>query len=191
MIKSNADRLRILVDDLLDVSKIESGKIELKLTQVSIADVIQDAANHVQGRITAQNRPMTVITETPPDLPLVLADRERLTQIVTNLADNAFTYTNPDGTITLSAYCDADAIQVSVKDSGIGMTDEELSRIFERFYRGEDPLVLASAGTGLGLSIVQRLVEMHGGHIWAESEGPGLGSTFHLRLKLAPKPSEN
>ncbi|MBI3240843.1 MAG: GAF domain-containing protein [Chloroflexi bacterium] len=190
VIKSNADRLRILVDDLLDVSKIESGKVEFKLTPVSIADVIRDAANHVQGRITAQNRPMTVITNIPPDLPPVLADRERLAQIVTNLADNAFTYTNPGGTLVMSAHCDANSVQVSVKDNGIGMTEEELGRIFERFYRGEDPLVLASAGTGLGLNIVQRLVEMHGGHIWAESEGPGKGSTFHLRLKLAPEKLE-
>ncbi len=191
VIKSNADRLRVLVDDLLDVSKIESGKVELKLTPVSIADILNDAANHVQGRITAQDRPMTVISNIPPDLPPVLADRERLTQIMTNLADNAFTYTNPGGTITLSAYCDGDAVQISVKDTGIGLSEEEQERIFERFFRGEDPLVLGSAGTGLGLNIVQRLVEMHGGRIWAESAGQGQGSTFHLRLKLAPTTSEN
>ncbi len=163
---------------------------------VASAVVHAVAATVLQGRRRAVDvcggsghltRTLMSLSSPPP----VLADRERLTQIVTNLADNAFTYTNPGGTITMSAYCDSEAVQVSVKDTGIGLSEEEQERIFERFYRGEDPLVLGSAGTGLGLSIVQRLVEMHGGRIWAESAGQGQGSTFHLRLKLAPTTLEN
>ncbi|MBM4422579.1 MAG: GAF domain-containing protein [Chloroflexi bacterium] len=185
LIKTNADRLKILVDDLLDISKMESGKVELNLEPLSVADVLEDVSNHLHGRITAQEKPMKVIVDVEPGLPPALGDRQRLTQIITNLADNAFTYTHPEGAVTLSARRDGDTLLIAVKDTGIGIAPEDQIRIFERFYRGEDPLVMASSGTGLGLSIVQRLMEMHGGRIWVESEGIGHGSTFFVRLKLA------
>lgn len=188
LIKTNADRLKILVDDLLDISRIESGKVELDLGPLAMADVFDDVTNHLRARITAQNKQMRVITDLEPGLPPALGDRQRITQIITNLADNAFTYTHADGTITLAARRDDETLLISVRDTGIGIAPDDQARVFERFYRGEDPLVMASAGTGLGLSIVQRLVDMHGGRIWVESEGLGHGSTFYVRLRLAPEP---
>jgi signal transduction histidine kinase len=128
---------------------------------------------------------MELKIDVPPNMPPIFADRQRLIQILTALADNAFTYTHGGGTITVGAHRDGDSLVMSVNDTGIGIAPEELRRVFERFYRGEDPLVMASAGTGLGLSIVQRLVDMHGGRIWVESQGHGHGSTFYVRLRLA------
>jgi PAS domain S-box-containing protein len=185
LIRTNADRLKILVEDLLDISKIESGAVELQLEALDMKTILEDVAIHLESRITTQDKPLTVITQIEPDTPPALADRQRITQIITNLGDNAFTYTHAGGSITLSARQEGDTLLISVKDTGIGIAPEDVGRIFERFYRGEDALVLASAGTGLGLSIVQRLVDMHGGSLWVESEGLGHGSTFFVRLKLA------
>ena len=190
LIKTNADRLKDLVEDLLDISKIESGGVELQLEPVAFGPIFDTVAAHLRSRSLAQNKPMTVRVDIAARTPAALGDPQRLTQVITNLADNAFTYTHAGGSITLSARPDGDTLLVSVKDSGIGITPEDLGRIFERFYRGEDPLVMASAGTGLGLSIVQRLVEMHGGTLWVESEGLGHGSAFFVRLKLAPPLAE-
>jgi PAS domain S-box-containing protein len=187
LIKSNADRLRVLVDDLLDISKLESGKVKLDMTPVSVSEVMSDVTQHLQGRIAGQDRSMNVVVNVPPDLPPAWGDRARIAQIITNLADNAFTYSHPGGTITLSACRDGDELEISVADTGIGISSEEQGRVFERFYRGEDTLVMESAGTGLGLSIVKQLVDMHGGKIWVKSEGQGRGSTFHVRFKTAPE----
>jgi signal transduction histidine kinase len=106
-------------------------------------------------------------------------------QILDNLVENAYQYTLINGTIRVSARQVDGMVQVDVKDSGIGISPEEGDRVFERFYRGEDPLVLATSGTGLGLSIVQTLVEMHKGRLWFESQGiPGEGSTFSFTLPV-------
>ncbi|MBI5711841.1 MAG: hypothetical protein HZC38_00220 [Chloroflexi bacterium] len=189
LIKSNADRLRSLVDDLLDISRIESGKIDLQLAPVPIQEVINEVVTHLQERVNTQ-KPMHIVSHIADDLPLVSADRERLIQIITNLADNAFSYTEAGGTITFEAHLEDGDLVVSVGDTGIGLSPEDKARMFERFYRAENPLVMASAGTGLGLSIVQRLVDMHEGKLWAESDGIGCGSTFYVQLKLAAKTSE-
>ncbi|MBI5348455.1 MAG: PAS domain-containing protein, partial [Chloroflexi bacterium] len=189
LIKSNADRLRSLVDDLLDISRIESGKIDLQLAPVPIQEVINEVVTHLQERVNTQ-KPMHIVSHIADDLPLVSADRERLIQIITNLADNAFSYTEGGGTITFEAHLEDGDLVVSVGDTGIGLSPEDKARMFERFYRAENPLVMASAGTGLGLSIVQRLVDMHEGKLWAESDGIGCGSTFYVQLKLAAKTSE-
>ncbi|HKZ68748.1 MAG TPA: GAF domain-containing protein, partial [Anaerolineales bacterium] len=125
LIKTNADRLKILVDDLLDISKIESGKVELQLEPLDIVDVFTEVASHVRGRISSQEKPMTVLTEIEPDLPLALGDRTRIVQVITNLADNAFLYTHPEGAITFAARRDGDTVLISVKDTGIGLAPED------------------------------------------------------------------
>ena len=114
-----------------------------------------------------------------------LGDPERIRQIIDNLLENAFFYTAPHGVILLGLQVAGEYVQVDVQDSGIGISLDAQPRIFERFYRGEHPYVLATSGTGLGLSIVRHLVEMHGGRIWFESSGvQGEGSTFSFTLPI-------
>jgi signal transduction histidine kinase len=184
IIKSNADRLSMLVNDLLDISRIDQGRTKLNLKPVSVPQVVEDVLKHLAGRIENQGKAMHVESEIPDDLPEIMADYDRLTQIFTNLVDNAFQYTPEDGTITISvAPTDSEQIQVHVSDTGIGISPSVQERIFERFYRGDDPLVIETPGTGLGLAIIKNLVEMHGGRIWVESE-VGKGSTFAFTLPL-------
>ena len=115
------------------------------------------------------------------------ADRERVVQIITNLADNAFNYSPAEGVITLKArlHSERAEVVVEVSDSGVGIAPDEQPRLFDRFYRGEDALVLAAAGTGLGLPIARQLAEMHGGRLWLAQSEVGRGSTFALALPLA------
>jgi signal transduction histidine kinase len=184
-IKQNADRLSILVNDLLEVSRIDQNRVPMRFTNVSVADLINNIEDHLFGRIDDQKRDLTVIKEVAEGLPDIRADYDRIVQIMQNLGDNAFNYTHKGGTITLRAYLDQEneAIIMSVKDTGIGIPEEIGDRIFERFFRGDEynDLVLDTPGTGLGLSIVRSLVEMHQGKIWFESK-VGEGSTFFVRI---------
>jgi signal transduction histidine kinase len=126
---------------------------------------------------------MDIILDVDGDLPSIQADRGRVAEILHNLADNAFQYTPAGGRIILRAFPRPGGIQIDISDTGIGIAPAEQERIFERFYRGENPSVMATSGTGLGLPITRRLVEMHGGSISIESEGmAGKGSTFHVML---------
>ncbi|MDH5506836.1 MAG: ATP-binding protein, partial [Anaerolineae bacterium] len=117
------------------------------------------------------------------EIPAVYGDDERVIQILGNLLENAYNYTPENGTIKVSIQYIFGRIQVSVKDSGIGIFPDDQARIFDRFFRGENSMVYATAGTGLGLAIVKQLVDMHKGEIWVESSGiPGEGSTFSFTL---------
>jgi PAS domain S-box-containing protein len=187
IIKSNADRLSLLVNDLLDISRIESGRVQLVMRPTSVADVIRDVVATLEGRIDEQLKPMNLQADVPPGLPPAWGDRERITQIIMNLADNAFNYTDAGGRIVLRASYDEahSEILVEVSDSGIGIAAEDQPRLFDRFYRGEDALVLAQSGTGLGLAIAKQLAEMHGGRLELAKSEPGQGSTFVLALPVA------
>jgi PAS domain S-box-containing protein len=183
-IKQNADRLSILVNDLLDISRIDQGRMELHFGPVDVHDVLHLVADHVHGRSEDEHRPMNVVLDLPDDQDLtVWGDYDKVTQIFTNLADNAFSYTETDGTITLSAWAGEDTITVAVADTGIGIPPEIGDRIFERFFRGDEThdLVMDTPGTGLGLAIVRELVNVHRGAIWFESK-VGKGSTFYVEL---------
>ena len=128
---------------------------------------------------------MKIDIDIPENLPPAYGDSERVRQIFENLLENAYQYTAENGQIKLSIRQVDGELQIDVIDNGIGIIPEDQPRVFERFYRGEDPLVLATSGTGLGLSIVQHLVEMHQGRIWLESSGiPGEGSTFSFTLPV-------
>ncbi len=128
---------------------------------------------------------MEVTVDIPADLPRVNGDLERVRQVLANIVDNAYHYTPENGRIDIRMQAGGGEVQVDVKDSGIGIPPEEQERVFERFYRGEDPLVLATPGTGLGLAIVKQLVSMHKGRIWLKSAGvPGDGSTFSFTLPI-------
>ncbi len=185
VVKSNTERMITLVNDLLNISQMETGRIELEIAPLDVRPVLESAIEGVRRMAANEKREMTLTLDVPADLPLTLADSARLRQIVQNLVDNAYHYTPAGGRISVSAHVEGAFLQVDVQDNGIGIPPEEQERVFERFYRGEDTLVIETAGTGLGLSIVQNLVEMHGGRIWVQSEGvPGAGSTFSFTLPL-------
>ncbi|MGE5223043.1 MAG: sensor histidine kinase, partial [Omnitrophica WOR_2 bacterium] len=185
IVKTNTERLAILVNDLLDISRIEAGRVTLSLQPLDLREIARRSASELELRCREENKPMEIATHIPPDLPGVLGDPERVQQILDNLLENAYFYTPTNGQIVLSLCQSRNEVQVDVQDNGIGIPPDDQPRIFERFYRGEDPLVLATSGTGLGLSIVKRLVEMHNGRIWFQSRGvPGKGSIFTFTLPI-------
>ena len=187
IIRNNTERLNILVADLLDVSRLESGRVTITLQEVDIKEIADDVIETAKVRSDEEGKPMSFSMEISQDIPSVYADPDRLRQIIMNLVENAYHYTPEAGQVALSIASDngSDTIQVDVHDSGVGIDLEDQQQVFERFYRGEDPLVLATPGTGLGLPIVKQLVEMHNGEIWVKSPGErGVGSTFTFTLPV-------
>ncbi|HNB54228.1 MAG TPA: ATP-binding protein, partial [Anaerolineales bacterium] len=185
VVKSNTERLNILVNDLLDISRIEAGKVSLNMQAVPLLDTAHKVVQLFTERAVEEHKPMTFQIEMPSFTPSVRGDVERIQQIFENLLENAYLYTPENGQVNLRFSLNNQFVQTDVMDNGIGIAPEDQERIFERFYRGEDPLVLASAGTGLGLPIVRYLIERHGGKLWMESEGvPGKGSIFSFTLPL-------
>jgi signal transduction histidine kinase len=190
VIKNNADRLHMLVNDLLNISRIETGKTTLDLRPLDIPQIIdQVVEGHLRGRVQHENKKLNTGTDIEPSLPLVNADHARVTQILTNLIDNAFNYTPEGGNIRLSAKANGDYVFVSVSDTGIGISEENQKKIFERFFRAEDEQVQAIPGTGLGLAIVRSLIEMHGGILQVDST-LGEGSTFTFNLPAVVEDSD-
>jgi PAS domain S-box-containing protein len=187
IVKNNTERLNILVNDLLDVSRIESGRVTLSPQALDLREIAEDVIGDVLRRSQEENKPMALSLEAPKKLPRVYGDIERVRQILGNLIDNAYHYTPENGTIivNIQPLNGGLEVQVDVKDNGVGIALEDQDRVFERFYRGEHPLVLATPGTGLGLSIVKQIVDMHKGRIWMKSTGvPGEGSTFSFTLPV-------
>ncbi len=185
IVKGNTERLNILVNDLLDISRIESGRVTLSLQAVDLREVAEEVIDGLVRRSQEESKPISLALDAPADMPRIFGDAERVRQILDNLVDNAYHYTPENGRITVSLRPNGSVVQVDVMDTGIGIPLEDQDRVFERFFRGEDPLVLATPGTGLGLPIVQQLVEMHRGRIWMQSSGiPGQGSTFSFTLPV-------
>jgi signal transduction histidine kinase len=155
----------------------------LNLDVVDIPKLLEEIALSLRERCRSDGKALEIVVQTEPDVPMIQADPARVGEILGNLAENAFLYTPEGGKVTLRARAHADGVQIDVSDTGIGIAPTEQERVFERFYRGEHPQVMATSGTGLGLPITKKLVEMHGGSIAVESEGiPGKGSTFHVIL---------
>jgi PAS domain S-box-containing protein len=186
VVKTNADRLSAIVDELLDLSRIESGKIQPDLGSVSVASVIEEVAAALRREFSEKNLRLDV--SVPPDLPETLADHNRLAQVVTNLLTNALKYT-PAGWVRVSAFEVGGVVQVDVADSGIGMTQDDCRKLFARFFRASTSRGRDIPGTGLGLSITRSLVEMHGGRIWVES-AVGQGSTFSFTIPVYGGPAQ-
>lgn len=190
VIKNNADRLHMLVNDLLNISRIETGKTTLDLRPLDIPQVIEQVVEgHLRGRIQHEKKKLNVYTEISSSLPLVNADHAKVTQILTNLLDNAFNYTPPDGEIRVSTQADDRYVYIGVSDSGIGISKDNLPKIFDRFFRAEDEAVQKVPGTGLGLAIVRSLIEMHGGKLEVTST-MGKGSTFMFNLPVVVEDSD-
>jgi signal transduction histidine kinase len=191
IVKKNIDRLNTLVGDLLDISRIEAGRVELLPQALDLSLIAKDVIAEVEHSSEEEKRPMMFTLDAARGLPRVMGDPERVRQVMLNILENAYHYTPDNGSVTvhLHALKAKGEVQVDVIDTGIGVAKQDQPRMFERFYRGEDPLVLATPGTGLGLAIVKQLVEMHKGRIWMKSDGvPGKGSTFSFTLPIFAEP---
>ena len=175
VILQSTDRLVDLVNDLLDVARVEAGKMEVHPRLFDVAEVVREVATLMAPRVEQKDQRLEV--EVPPNLPRAVADPVRVRQIVTNLLSNAHLYTHAGGTLRMRVAAVNGDLELSVSDNGRGMTPEEVERAFDRFVRRED----GSGGTGLGLAIVKSLVDLQRGSIDVESE-PGRGSTFTVRI---------
>lgn len=183
MTRKSVHSMRQLIDDLLDLAKIESG-IQLNPEPLDLRELIQECVDSLQPAIGAKN--MRVDVNLPADLPVLLADRARLQQILLNLIGNAVKYTPPDGQVRVLAENRERTIRILIQDNGMGISPEDQAHIFERFYRVRRPETDSIEGTGLGLAIVKSLVEAHNGKIGLESR-LGEGTTFYLTLPAAKK----
>ena len=181
-IHHEADRLSRLVDDLQELSRVESKAYSLDVRSVSVSSLVQTTLKRLSPQATAKR--ITLRLNLPADLSLIHADEDRITQVLVNLTANAIQYTPEDGEVTLSAVRHGNEIHISVKDTGIGIPQEHLANIFTRFYRVDKSRSRnAGGGSGIGLTIARHIVEAHGGKIWVQSEGEGKGSTFSFSLK--------
>jgi len=180
-IYQEADRLNRLVDDLQELSRVESGAYPLDLQAVEVETLTGTVAKRLRQQF--ENKHVELYIQLPEDLPPVLADEGRALQVLTNLVGNALQYTPAGGEVTLSAVPTNDNVQFSVRDNGAGIPSEHLAHIFDRFYRVDKSRSRAAGGgSGIGLTIAKHLVEAHGGQIWAESQGAGRGSQFLFTL---------
>jgi signal transduction histidine kinase len=174
-----------LVNDLQELALAEAGQLKLVLQPTAVEQIVSQVVSVMQP--TAASKGLTLQTDLQHGLPPVMADAGRVAQVLQNLANNAMSCTPAGGTITVTARLGASAaeVQLSVRDTGIGIAPEHLPYVFDRFYRVDQSRTRATGGAGLGLTIVKQLVEAHGSHVWAEST-LGQGSTFAFTLPVAP-----
>jgi signal transduction histidine kinase len=181
-IHSNVERMQILVSDLQDVSRIETAQMRLEIGPTSLTKALESALQATRGQIEARCQELTI--KVPDDLPAISGDPARLTQILINLLSNANKYTPENGKINVRAWVNTGFVHCAVSDTGVGMSPEDLGRLFTKFFRSEDPAVREMPGTGLGMCIVKSLVELQGGEIEVESH-VGKGTTFTFTVPLA------
>ncbi len=181
-ILNSSKHLLNLINDVLDLSKIESGKVELKLENVALTEIIESVTRTMMPILTPRKQSLDI--EIEEGLPPVYADEGKLGQVLLNLVDNATKFTPDGGNLKIEAARDSDWCQVSVIDNGIGIKKDDQGRIFEPFSQLDNPLTVEKAGTGLGLALVKQIVERYGGRIWVESEY-GKGSRFTFTMPLA------
>ena len=175
--ESNGKHLLGLINDVLDLSKIEAGQLTLSLTDYSIKDVVHGVFSAVESLATAKQ--LALKTEVPPDLPQAHGDERRLTQVLLNLVGNAIKFTD-HGEVAIRASVANGSYTLSVHDTGPGIAEADRTKIFEEFQQADSSVTKKKGGTGLGLSISKRIVEMHGGRIWVEFEpGRGFDVFFH------------
>ncbi|VVB90633.1 Methanogenesis regulatory histidine kinase FilI [uncultured archaeon] len=186
-IYSEGSFLLILINDILDLSKVEAGKIILVIEKVNLHATIEEALLLIREKALKQKIDFKL--DFDPHIEIIGADRQRVKQILYNLLSNAVKFSKEEGgTVTITTKKEGDMAQISVSDTGIGMKPENMGRLFQRFEQLEPGISMKYGGTGLGLSICKQLVELHGGKIWAKSE-PGEGSTFTFTLPIEIKKS--
>ena len=182
IIREHARRLARLTDDLLKLSRIEAGRLDLESRPVSVAGLVNGCVE--TARPNAESRGLRIVVELPEGLPPVRGDAVQLDEVLQNLIDNALQYTPSGGRIDVTAYSNGHEVIFTVADTGIGIPESDLERIFERFYRVDAARSREAGGTGLGLSIARHIVDAHGGRIWVES-AVGQGSRFRFSIDVA------
>jgi signal transduction histidine kinase len=188
---NNVNRMETLVSDLNDLTKQQTGNMKLEIISVDFRNVVLETLRAYQRQI--EEKDQLLIIRVPDNLPLARGDRNRLIQIVTNFVSNAYKYTPPGGTITISAEAarnvwdpqgPPEVIHCYAQDTGIGMSQDDLDQLFVPYFRSENPKTREQPGTGLGLTITKGLIEQHGGTVWVESEVE-VGTTFHFTVPIA------
>ncbi len=190
VISSESERMARIVTDLLTLSKLDYGRMELRMTRFSLADMLHNVANAM--KLTAEDSGHELAVDTPDDLPKIVGDRERIEQVVVNILSNAVKYTPSGGHIRLSAReLSGNRVRITVEDDGVGIPAADVPRLFERFYRVDKARSRAAGGTGLGLAIAKEIVEQHEGKIALASEyGKGTTVTITLPTDLTPNREE-
>jgi signal transduction histidine kinase len=176
-----SERLSLLIDNILNLAKIEEGRKEFEFKKLDIDILLKEVVSTIQDRVRHEGFVIEIKTEGP--LPEVMADRAAMAQAVTNLLDNAIKYSGEARKVMISSSVKDRTLVIVVKDFGIGIKKKELNKVFERFYRGGDELTRSVKGSGLGLTLVKKIVDAHHGKVYVESE-PGQGSTFSIMIPL-------
>jgi signal transduction histidine kinase len=179
VINNETDRLTALVGDLLDISRIESGKFEIELGPVALSDIIYSVSKDLENKCKRHQ----IVIGIPSRLPPLLADEDKMVQVFLNLLDNAIKFSPEGGKIFVSAVVEEKMLKCDITDQGIGIDEENIPHVFKKFYRVDNSDLYEIAGTGLGLPIVKHIIESLGGEIKVKSE-LGKGSTFTLWLPL-------
>ncbi len=179
-VKANGHHLLGLINDVLDLSKIEAGQLTLSLGDYSMGEVVHAVVSAVDS--LAAEKKLELKATVPADLPPGRGDERRITQVLLNLAGNAIKFTD-EGEVSIRARISDGAFVVSVSDTGPGISEADQQTIFEEFQQADSSSTRTKGGTGLGLSISRRIVELHGGRLWVES-APGHGSTFSFTLPI-------
>jgi signal transduction histidine kinase len=182
VIKTNADRLDSLVNDILDISRIDAERVKLDNKPIKLSGLIRQVLPTFEYQIGEKNLALTL--HIPDSLPPVYADPDRVTQILVNLIGNSVKYSRPDDKINIVVTAQNDYVRVDIQDTGLGISEEDLAQVFDRFFRAERDVSSVVDGTGLGLPIAKNFVELMGGKIWASSELE-VGSTFSFTLPAA------
>jgi signal transduction histidine kinase/DNA-binding response OmpR family regulator/PAS domain-containing protein len=182
IVKENSDRLVELINEMLDISRIESGRVHLKIEPINMIEAIQGAVDTFRAVMSQTGRAVTV--DYPADLPSVAADRDRVGQVLINLISNALKYSPGGGEVLVSANREGRFVRVSVQDHGLGISKDDMKRLFTKFYRVDSALTREIGGTGLGLSICKNIIELLGGEVAVKSR-LGSGSTFSFTLPVA------
>ncbi len=177
-VKQQADALQSMINDLLEFSRLEAGRVRLRIERLLLGQLVRGVVARLEP--LAEEAGLSLVNEVPGDMGLISADEARIEQVVTNLLSNAIKFT-PQGSVTISAVDLGDEVQVTVADTGIGIPAGQLERIFQRFYQVDGTVTRSYRGAGLGLTICKHIVEYHGGRIWVEST-EGQGSAFHFVL---------
>jgi signal transduction histidine kinase len=180
--RSSTDRLIKLVNDLLDSSRLERGKLEVNSVPVDVAMLTKDVVEEIHPLMQDKNQELSL--QISDDLPRALADKQLLRQVILNLISNAMKYTPRGGKVRIATIHSGNQLRWEIQDTGIGIPKSDLARLFEKFYRAGNAVAVETEGTGLGLYLVRLIVERFGGRVWCTSE-EGVGSTFSFILPLA------